>query len=141
VLGRPTTAAAALVALVLGGVFEKFPGLKVVFFEWQRGVDPVLMHRMDDDWSGRRISRRFGMLKKAPSEYIRRKLLGHLEADEADLARPIAELGEDHIPWRAIIRTSTRVSAHCRRHPRAQGPHAGRRTRSWAKMRLTCFVV
>src|SRR5438034_3905117 len=31
VLGRPTNCSAALVALALGGVFETFPNLKVVF--------------------------------------------------------------------------------------------------------------
>jgi predicted TIM-barrel fold metal-dependent hydrolase len=33
ILGRPLNCVAPLVAMVLGGVFEKFPRLKVVFFE------------------------------------------------------------------------------------------------------------
>jgi len=37
------------------------------------------------------------MLKMAPSEYIRRNCYVTCEADEADLKRPIAELGEDRI--------------------------------------------
>jgi len=36
-------------------------------------------------------------MKMAPSEYIKRSCYVTCEADEADLMRPIAELGEDHI--------------------------------------------
>src|SRR3989449_94352 len=98
VLGRPTNCSAALVALVLGGVFEKFPNLKVVFFEC--GAEWILywMHRMDDDWEwAKDFPQISGMLKMAPSEYLRRNCWVTCEADEADLERPIAELGEDHI--------------------------------------------
>jgi len=98
VLGRPTNCSAALVALVLGGVFEKFPELKVVFFECSAEWILYWMHRMDDDWEwAKDFPQISGMLKKAPSEYIRRNCWVTCEADEADLERPIRELGEDRI--------------------------------------------
>jgi len=98
VLGRPTNCSAALVALVLGGVFEKFPGLKVVFFECSAEWILYWMHRMDDDWEwARDFPQISGMLKMAPSEYIKRNCYVTCEADEGELTRPIAELGEDHI--------------------------------------------
>ncbi len=98
VLGRPTNCSAALVALVLGGVFEKFPKLKVVFFECSAEWILYWMHRMDDDWEwAKDFPQISGMLRMAPSEYIRRNCYVTCEADEADLARPIAELGEDRI--------------------------------------------
>jgi uncharacterized protein len=98
VLGRPTNCSAALVALVLGGVFEKFPGLKVVFFECSAEWILYWMHRMDDDWEwAKDFPQISGALRMAPSEYIRRNCYVTCEADEADLARPIAEIGEDHI--------------------------------------------
>src|SRR2546427_56985 len=98
VLGRPTNCSAALVALVLGGVFEKFPKLKVVFFECSAEWILYWMHRMDDDWEwAKDFPQISGMLKMAPSEYLRRNCYVTCEADEADLARPIAELGDDHI--------------------------------------------
>src|SRR5438093_1338085 len=98
VLGRPTNCSAALVALVLGGVFEKFPKLKVVFFECSAEWILYWMHRMDDDWEwAKDFPQISGMLKMAPSEYIKRNCYVTCEADEADLARPIGELGEDHI--------------------------------------------
>jgi len=98
VLGRPTNCSAALVALVLGGVFEKFPNLKVVFFECSAEWILYWMHRMDDDWEwAKDFPQISGHMKRAPSEYIKRNCYVTCEADEGDLARPIAELGEDHI--------------------------------------------
>lgn len=49
-MGRVMNCTAALVALVLGGVFEKFPRLKVVFFECSAEWILFWMHRMDDDY-------------------------------------------------------------------------------------------
>ena len=98
VLGRPTNCVAALVALVLGGVFEKFPKLKVVFFEVSAEWILYWMHRMDDDWEwAKDFPQISGMLKMAPSEYIRRNVWITCEADEGDMTRTIKELGEDRI--------------------------------------------
>ena len=98
VLGRPTNCSAALVALVLGGVFEKFPKLKVVFFECSAEWILYWMHRMDDDWEwAKDFPQISSAMKMAPSEDIRRNCWVTCEADEADLTRPIAELGEDRI--------------------------------------------
>ena len=95
---RPTNCSAALVALVLGGVFEKFPKLKVVFFECSAEWILYWMHRMDDDWEwAKDFPQISGAMTMAPSEYIRRNCYVTCEADEVDLKRPIAELGEDHI--------------------------------------------
>ncbi|MBI2540227.1 MAG: amidohydrolase family protein, partial [Deltaproteobacteria bacterium] len=98
VLGRPLNCTPALIALVLGGVFEKFPKLKVAFFECSAEFPLYWMHRMDDDYEwARDFPQLSGALKMAPSEYVRRNCYFTCEADEKDLARPIAELGEDHI--------------------------------------------
>lgn len=98
VLGRPLNCTPALIALVLGGVFEKFPQLKVAFFECSAEFPLYWMHRMDDDYEwARDFAHLTGVLKMAPSEYVRRNCYFTCEADEKDLARPIAEVGEDHI--------------------------------------------
>ncbi len=98
VLGRPTNSSAALVALVLGGVFEKFPKLKVVFFECSTEWILYWMHRMDDDWEwAKDFPQISAMLKMAPSEYIRRNCYTTCEADEGEIARAIGQLGEDRI--------------------------------------------
>jgi len=98
VLGRPTNCSAALVALVLGGIFEKFPKLKVVFFECSAEWILYWMHRMEDDWEwAKDFPQISGTMSMSPTEYIRRNCWVTMEADEADLARPLAELGEDRI--------------------------------------------
>ena len=89
---------AALIALVLGGVFEKFPRLKVVFFECSAEWILFWMHRMDDDYEwAKDFSQLTGHLSMAPSEYVKRNCYVTCEADERDLATPIRELGEDRI--------------------------------------------
>lgn len=98
VLGRVMNCTPALVALVLGGVFEKFPRLKVVFFECSAEWPLYWMHRMDDDYEwAKDFPQLSGGLAMPPSEYVRRNCYVTCEADEGDLSRPIAELGEDHI--------------------------------------------
>src|SRR5204863_7847003 len=50
ILGRPMNCTAALVALVCGGVFERFPDLKVCFFECGAEWTVCWMHRMAVDY-------------------------------------------------------------------------------------------
>jgi predicted TIM-barrel fold metal-dependent hydrolase len=102
VLGRPTNCTQALVGLVCGGVFERFPELKVVFFECSAEWPLYWMHRMDDDfdWIKDDQSRHLSVpLSKYPSEYVKRNCYVTLEADEVPGALQMAleELGEDHI--------------------------------------------
>jgi predicted TIM-barrel fold metal-dependent hydrolase len=96
VLGRPWNCTPALVALVCGGVFEKFPKLKVVFFECSAEWLLYWMHRMDDDyeWFKDNQAKDFTML---PSEYIRRNCYVTCEADEKRLPAAIEELGAERI--------------------------------------------
>jgi len=98
VLGRVMNCTPALVALVLGGVFEKFPKLKVAFFECSAEWPLFWMHRMDDDYEwAKDFSHLSGVISMPPSEYVKRNCYVTCEADEKDLLRPISELGEDHI--------------------------------------------
>jgi predicted TIM-barrel fold metal-dependent hydrolase len=101
-LGRPTNCAQALMGLVYGGVFERFPNLKVVFFECSVEFPLYWMHRMDDDFEwlwddqDRHLDFRLSMM---PSEYVKRNCYFTMEADEHPLALRMAleEMGEDHI--------------------------------------------
>jgi predicted TIM-barrel fold metal-dependent hydrolase len=102
VLGRPTNCTQALVALVCGGVFERFPKLKVVFFECSAEWPLYWMHRMDDDfeWIKDDQARHLSVpLSKNPSEYVKQNCYVTLEADEvpAGLRMALEELGEDHL--------------------------------------------
>jgi predicted TIM-barrel fold metal-dependent hydrolase len=100
VLGRPMNCTPALVALVLGGVFEKFPRLKVVFFECSAEWILYWMHRMDDDYEwAKELPALTGAdrITMPPSEYIKRNCYVTCEADEKLLPVAIEEIGADHI--------------------------------------------
>jgi predicted TIM-barrel fold metal-dependent hydrolase len=96
VLGRPNNCTAGLVGLLCGGVFEKFPKLKVAFFECTTEWLVYWMHRMDDDyeWLKNDHAKHLTML---PSEYIKRNCWVTCEADEKFLKLGVEELGEDRI--------------------------------------------
>lgn len=96
VLGRPFNTTAGLVALVIGGIFERFPKLRVAFFECSAEWILYWMHRMDDDYS-RMKSGFAGRVSMAPSEYCKRNCYVTCEADEELLAHAIEHFSEDRI--------------------------------------------
>jgi predicted TIM-barrel fold metal-dependent hydrolase len=101
-LGRPTNCAQALMGLVYGGVFERFPGLKVCFFECSGEFPLYWMHRMDDDFEWLRDDQDRHLdfeLSMMPSEYVKRNCYFTIEADEHPLALQMAleEMGDDHL--------------------------------------------
>jgi len=96
ILGRPMHCTPALIALVAGGVFERFPGLKVAFFECSAEWPIYWMHRMDDDYEWVR-DRSAAHLKMLPSDYIKRNVWVTCEPDEARLPWAVEEIGADRI--------------------------------------------
>jgi hypothetical protein len=96
VLGRPMHCTPALIALVCGGVFERFPRLKVVFFECSAEWPLYWMHRMDDDydWVKDESAKHLTM---EPSEYVKRNCYVTCEADEKLLGASLNEFPEDHV--------------------------------------------
>ena len=57
--------------MVLSGVFERHPGLKVVCVEADAGWLPHYMYRMDHAYKRHRHWLPAGTLSKLPSEYVR----------------------------------------------------------------------
>ena len=99
-LGRPTNCTQALVGLVGGGVFERYPRLKVAFFECSAEWPLYWMHRLDDDFEWLKDDQHRHLqipLSMKPSEYVQRNCYVTLEADEGNLGESIEELGADHI--------------------------------------------
>jgi len=58
-----------LVSMIVEGVFEKFPGLKLVILEGGVGWLPPLLWRMDKDWKSLRVEAPW--INRPPSEIVR----------------------------------------------------------------------
>ena len=63
------TMQAVVTSLVFEGVFERFPGLRIVIMEGGLGWIPSLSARMDKHWQ--RLRSEVPHLKRPPSEYVR----------------------------------------------------------------------
>lgn len=94
-LARPTNCTAALVGLVIGGVFERFPKLRVAFFECNTEWMLYWMHRMDATYEY--LSDLYApYLKMKPSDYVRRNCWLTCEGHEP-LGAAIEEIGADRL--------------------------------------------
>lgn len=71
-----------LVSMLTEGVFEKFPGLKVVFLEGGTAWLPGMMWRLDSHWKSFRHE--IPWVKKLPSSYLRE----HVRFGSQPLERP-----------------------------------------------------
>jgi len=100
-LGRPFNSCMTLIGMVLGGVFDRYPGLKVVFFECSAEFPLYWMHRMDDDhkFTDGDIFKEHGMgqIEHLPSYYMKKNCFYTCESDEKWLGRSMEEMGEDRI--------------------------------------------
>jgi uncharacterized protein len=96
VLGRPFNCTAGLVALVTGGIFERYPKLRVAFFECSAEWILYWMQRMDDDY-GRMRNGMTPKIAMKPSDYVKRNCYVTCEADEKRLPLALAEFNEDHV--------------------------------------------
>jgi uncharacterized protein len=99
-LSHPFQQQVAMGDLVLGGVLERFPHLKVVFLESGVGWMPTYIDRLDEayrsvreDWPGAGVE-----LERHPSEYV---LSGSCwfscEPDEPNLSTAVDYLGENQV--------------------------------------------
>lgn len=60
---------AQAISLVIEGVFDRFPSLKVVLLEGGFAWLPSMMWRLDKDWKG--VQRQVPWVRRPPSDYIR----------------------------------------------------------------------
>ena len=100
-LGRPFNSCMVLIGMVLGGIFDKFPDLRVAFFECTGEWPLYWMHRMDDDhkFTDQAIFKDHGMgsIEHYPSYYMRKNCWYSIESDEVSMTQTVEELGADRL--------------------------------------------
>ena len=87
----------ATLCMIMGGVLERFPGLRVAFLEANCGWVPYYLWRMDEHYGLRRkVSPRSVMdrLPLYPSEYFKRQCYPSIEAEETVSCPVIEDLTE-----------------------------------------------
>ncbi|MCY4441932.1 MAG: amidohydrolase family protein, partial [Deltaproteobacteria bacterium] len=98
-LEHPIAQMIQMASMVLDGVFELFPRLRVGYLEAGAGWVPYMMERMDDKFHVDRKRKHFP-LKKLPSEYIQEgNVFVTCELDEKILDVVARELGEDTLMY------------------------------------------
>lgn len=97
-LGATSQVMPACMAMVMDGLFDKFPRLKVLAIEAGCGWAPYAMDRLDEKYqhfSGFDAKLKLGK----PSEYFRRNLWFVAEPEERTIASALELVGEDRILW------------------------------------------
>ncbi len=84
------------VSLTAGGVFERFPRLRVALLEGNCSWAPWLFYRLDEhyEWLG---SYEAPELRKKPSEYLKSNCFLSVEADEEPVRQYIEYFGDDNL--------------------------------------------
>ncbi|MBA2279706.1 MAG: amidohydrolase [Actinomycetota bacterium] len=88
----------ALAELILGGVLDAHPGLRVVLQEANVAWLPWLLWRMDEKWSTYGPDQDYE-LTLAPSGYFARQCFAVADADESVARLAIDHLGDDNLLW------------------------------------------
>jgi predicted TIM-barrel fold metal-dependent hydrolase len=83
--------------LLMGGVCERFPRLRLLFLEAGGGWIPTQLQRMDEQVQAFPLERTW--LSLLPSEYFKRQCYAGFEAEEWNLAACAEFLGADRILW------------------------------------------
>ena len=98
-LEHPIAQTIQLTSMVMEGVFEKFPKLRVAYLEAGAGWVPYLMDRLDrsyEIWSGKKYKEFSDWLKKKPSEYIKSgRIYFSCEGGEASLPYAVKRIGHE----------------------------------------------
>ena len=97
-LGATSQVMPACMAMVMDGLFDKFPRLKLLAIEAGCGWAPYAMDRLDEKYqhfSGFDAKLKLGK----PSEYFRRNLWFVAEPEERTIGSALELVGEDRILW------------------------------------------
>jgi len=95
-VAHPVETMLALGAMLTGGVFERFPGLKAAFLEGHCSWVPWWLYCLDEHEDKFGDKERFG-LKLKPSDYFRRQCYVSVDPDEELLQYTVQAMGDDNI--------------------------------------------
>ncbi|PZO56946.1 MAG: hypothetical protein DCF15_07840 [Phormidesmis priestleyi] len=87
----------ACMEIILGGVLERFPQLKVIFLESGGGWLPYWLERMDAHYE--RMGWMIPHCKLRPTEYFQRQCLIQVQSDESTTTMLSEIVGADHLCW------------------------------------------
>jgi predicted TIM-barrel fold metal-dependent hydrolase len=95
----PVDAMLAMGTMIFGGVLERFPHLRVGFYEANAGWLAWWLSRLDDHAVGRQAGFMYGVaeLPMQPSAYFRRQCFVAADADEAELGPVVEYTNGDNI--------------------------------------------
>ncbi len=85
-----------LIALIVGGVLERFPRLKIVSVENDVGWMPHVMSRMDHSWGG--SANGWAGVPRKPSDYFRRQIYGTFQ-DDYSAPATVGVFGAENYMW------------------------------------------
>jgi predicted TIM-barrel fold metal-dependent hydrolase len=98
-LEHPIAQMIQLTSIVLDGVFDLFPRLRIGFLEAGAGWIPYMMDRMDEKFHIDRKRKHFP-LSKLPSDYFKSgNIYTTCETDERILDAVVREMGEDYLMY------------------------------------------
>jgi len=83
--------------LLMGGVCERFPALRLIFLESSGGWVPSLLERMDEQVQAFPLEKRW--LSLLPSEYFARQCYVSFEPEEWNFAAAAQRLGVERVLW------------------------------------------
>jgi predicted TIM-barrel fold metal-dependent hydrolase len=83
--------------MIVSGVFERFPKLRVGYLESNCSWLPWWLYRMDDQWEKYGPAEEGDILSMRPSEYFRRNCYVSLDPDERTVRHVIEEVGDENI--------------------------------------------
>src|SRR5689334_5461775 len=112
-LEHPIAQMIQLTSMVMQGVFERFPRLRVAFLEAGVGWVPFMMDRLDrsyEVWSGRKYKEFSEWLKKKPSDYIRSgRIYFNCEGDEETLPYALQRMGHRNVMFASDFPHETNI--------------------------------
>lgn len=94
---HPMEAQMAMVSMLLGGVAERHPKLRIAFLECGAGWLPYWLWRLDEHFENE--ERKFSGFKMKPSEYSRRQCFVSMDSDEHTGFSAIALGEEPRVVW------------------------------------------